>query len=279
MRAQAIKFSDERHLNDFKSVQGQLTVSNIMTPREEFICCSANEPVQNVIDRIPTIYDAVPVIDSTDTTDTSAPILGLLHRDRIPSRKMRAADCADPSAITEAHPANRKLLFYIHGLSGNPVEFVTDGSNVVGLVTPYDLERLPVRTALFAQIIDVERLMGDLIQERFPDTAEWEDRVPPSLREELRKGLERAQSRDGSGQAILSIGFGVKINLLTDCFEGTQDQPWIKQERHEIRIFRNNVAHGAPFPDVMELPTQVRNLLRLRSLIESRILELRGRDS
>tara|TARA_R100001530_G_scaffold133299_1_gene106513 strand:- start:278 stop:1123 length:846 start_codon:yes stop_codon:yes gene_type:complete len=281
VRKAVVEFSDERHLNDLKSVQGQLTLSNIMTPRHEFLCCTADEPAKSVMERIPTVFDAVPVIDATEPADTFAPIIGLLHRDRIPFRNktIRAADCADASAITEAHPSNRNLLVYIHGLSGHPVELVQEEGQVVGLVTPYDLERLPVRTALFAQIIDVERLIGDLIRERFPDTAEWEKLIAPNLRNELQTGLARARGAESSGHAVLSVGFGVKLDLLTHCFDGTQHKPWVIQERHEIRVFRNNVAHGAPFPDVMQLPQQVRNLLRLRTLISNRIVELRGQDS
>ena len=276
-----VEFSDERHLNDLKSVQGQLTLSNIMTPRHAFICCTANEPAQGVVERIPAVFDAVPVIDSTDATDTSAPIIGLLHRDRIPFRNstIRASECADSSAINQAHPSNRHLIVYIHGLRGHPVEFVQEDDQVVGLVTPYDLERLPVRTALFAQIIDVERLIGDLIRERFPDTGEWERLISPNLRSELQTGLARARGTESSGHAILSVGFGVKLDLLAHCFEGTRKKSWVLQERHETRILRNNVAHGAPFPDVMQLPGQVRNLIRLRTLISGRIAELRGQDS
>ncbi|EPX81147.1 hypothetical protein [Litoreibacter arenae] len=281
MSAGVVEFSEQRHLNDLKSVQGQLTLSNIMTPRHEFICCTANEPAQGVMERIPAVFDAVPVIDSTDATDTSAPIIGLLHRDHIPFRNksIRAADCADASAITQAHPSNRNLLVYIHDLSGHPVEFVQEDGQIVGLVTPYDLERLPVRTALFAQIINVERLIGDLIRERFPDTVEWERLISPNLRSELQTGLARARGAESSGHAILSVGFGVKLDLLAHCFEGARNKSWALQERHEIRIFRNNVAHGAPFPDVMQLPGQVRNLIRLRILISGRIAKLKGQDS
>ncbi|MEQ9695091.1 hypothetical protein [Shimia sp. SDUM112013] len=281
MSATMVEFSDERHLNDLKNVQAQLTLSNIMTPRHEFICCTANEPAQSVMERVPTVFDAVPVIDSANAADTSAPIIGLLHREKVPFRNktIRASDCLDGSAITQAHPSNRNLLVYIHGLTGHPVEFVQEEGQVVGLVTPYDLERLPVRTALFAQIIDVERLIGDLIRESFPDTDEWERLISPNLRDELQKGLARARGAESSGHAILSVGFGVKLDLLTHCFDGTQHRSWVIQERHEIRIFRNNIAHGAPFPDVMQLPEQVRNLIRLRTLISNRIAELRDQHS
>lgn len=280
MTSAAIQISDERHLNDLKSVQVQLTLSSIMTPRSNFVCCTADEPAHAAMARVDAIFDAIPVIDAIDPNDTSAPIVGLLHRDRVPfrNRMIRAADCADVSAISHGHPIDRNLLVYINALSGHPVEFVIDEGQVVGLVTPSDLERLPVRTALFALIIDVERLMGDLIQARFPDAAEWEARISANLREELRTGINRAQSHESSGQAILSVGFGVKLDLLVHCFEEMQHQSWVKQARHEIRLFRNNVAHGAPFPDVMQLPLQVRSVFRLRTLISNRIAELRGQD-
>lgn len=274
----AVAFSDERHLNDLKSVQGQLTLSHIMTPRDQFICCGADEPAARVFERVSEIYDAVPVVASSDPTDFTAPILGLLHRDRLPFRNssVRAEHCADTSALEMAHPSSRNLLVYINRLSGHPVEFVASEGEIVGLVTPYDLERLPVRTALFAQIIDVERLMGDLIKVRFPDTAEWETRISANLASRLRAGLKRAANNDSVGQPILSVDFAVKLDLLPHCFEGILHALWVSKESNEMRELRNVVAHGAPFVGVSKLPEQVRRLLNLRRLISSRISELRG---
>ncbi|MDW4496359.1 hypothetical protein R5H30_00060 [Sulfitobacter sp. D35] len=271
---------DDRHISDLKSVQGQLTLSHIMTPREHFICCGADEPAQGVMERVSEVFDAVPVVESSDPTDIAAPILGLLHRDRIPFRNstIRAADCADTSALKTAHPLDRNLLVYINGLNGHPVEFVASGSEIVGLVTPYDLERLPVRTALFAQIIDVERLMGDLINARFPDTAAWEERISKRLSGKLQTGLKRAIKNESVGQPILSVDFAVKLDLLPHCFEGPHDATWVGKESDEIRELRNVVAHGAPFANVTQLPDQLRNLLRLRGLISKRISELRGQS-
>ncbi len=259
MTSTIVQFSDERHFNDLKNVQGQLTLSNIMTPRDEFICCTADEPAQMVMERIPSVFDAVPVVRSSDPNDTSAPIIGLLHRDRIPfrNRTVRAAECANRAAITEAHPASRNLLAYIHNLRGHPVELVKEGSEIVGLVTPYDLERLPVRTALFAQIIDVERLMGDLIRNVFPDTYDWEQRISAHLEGKLKTGLKRALANDSVGQPILSVDFAVKLDLLSHCFEGTPNALWVRDESDEIRELRNTVAHGAPFSDVTQLPDQI----------------------
>ncbi|MBO9452275.1 hypothetical protein J7426_18525 [Tropicibacter sp. R16_0] len=278
MNAAVVEFSDERHLSDLMSVQGQLTLSNIMTPREQFICCSADEPAHSVMERVSEVFDAVPVVASNDPTDIAAPVLGLLHRDSIPFRNpsARAADCADTSALDKAHPSKRNLLVYINGLSGHPVELVSSESEIVGLVTPFDLERLPVRTALFAQIIDVERLMGDLIKARFPDTADWEARIAAHLAGKLRAGLKRAGKNDSVGQPILSVDFAVKLDLLPHCFEGTHYALWVSNESDEIRELRNVVAHGAPFADVTQLPAQVRHLLRLRGLMSKRISDIRG---
>lgn len=269
---------DGRHIRDLKSVQGQLTLSHIMTPREDFICCSADEPAYDVMERVSEVFDAVPVVDAKDPTDIAAPILGLLRRDRTPFRNssIRAGDCVDVGTVDAALPLDRNLLVYINGLSGQPVDFVASGSEIVGLVTPYDLERLPVRTALFAQIIDVERLMGDLINARFPDTAEWEHRIARRLSGKLQTGLKRANKNESVGQPILSVDFAVKLDLLPHCFEGSRDAIWVGQESDEIRQLRNVVAHGAPFANVAQLPDQLRNLLRLRGLISKRISEIRG---
>lgn len=280
MTAAMLEFSDECHLSDLKSVQGQMTLSQIMTPREQFICCGADEPAQSVFEHISEVFDAVPVVASNDPTDIAAPILGLLHRDRVPFRNSyaRASACADTSALQKAHQSSRNLLVYINGLSGHPVEFVSSGNEIVGLVTPYDLERLPVRTALFAQIIDVERLMGDLIKIRFPDTTDWEARIATSLLGKLRAGIKRASKSDSVGQPILSVDFAVKLDLLPHCFEGTYDALWVSKESGKIRELRNVVAHGAPFADATTLPEKVRHLLRLRGLISKRISEIRGQS-
>lgn len=273
--------SQEAHLSDLKNVQGQLTVASIMTQRNEFVCCTANESAQGAIERVPTFFDAIPVLDAADARDTSAPIIGLLHRNRIPfrNRLTRAVDCVDRHSIDQAQPSSRSLLVYINRLIGQYVEFVQENDDIVGLVTPYDLERLPVRTALFAQIIDIERLIGVLICERFPNTAEWESLISAGLRGDLRTGLERARAANSSGNPILTMSFAVKLDLLPHCFDRLQLKHFLTEERDEIRMLRNNVAHGAPFPDVMDLPRQLKNLMRLRALILHRTNELSGGDT
>ena len=110
-------------------------------------------------------------------------------------------------------------------------------------------------------------------------SVEWIGDQAINLRRELQTGLARARGSESSGHAILSVGFGVKLDLLAHCFEGSRQKSWVLQERHEIRILRNNVAHGAPLPDVMQLPGQVRNLIQLRTFILDRIAELRVQDS
>lgn len=270
------QFAGDRHLSDLKSVLGQLSVSHIMTPRSQFFCCSFREPAQRVMARVPDIYDAVPVVDSHNPQNTSARVIGLLHRDRVPFRNstISAAACADRSALETSHPVDRNLIDYILGLSGSPVEFVSSNGEVVGLVTPSDLERLPVRTALFAQIIDVERAMGDLINVYFPDTAAWEKEISPELSGKLKAGLKRARQNDSVGQSILSVDFAVKLDLLPHCFSGSMDAHWVNWESNKIRELRNNVAHGAPFPEITRLPEQVRNLLLLRRKILDKIEDI-----
>ena len=153
MTTDFVQFSEERHLDDLKSVQGQLTLANIMTPRREFICCTAKEQAQLVMKRVSPIFDAVPVIDSNDPTDTTAEIIGLLYRDKVPyrNRTICAADCADTSAASKAHSVDKNLLVYTQGIIDHPVEFVTDGSDIVGPIVVRDT--LDVRP-VFADLLD-----------------------------------------------------------------------------------------------------------------------------
>jgi len=268
----------DRQFADLTNVQRQLTLSRIMTPRAEFICCTSEETTQAVMARVPTIYDAVPVVEGNDPDNVLAPVIGLLFRDRVPFQNSAALvrNTMDTTALDNAHPLESNLVVYIHGMTGSPIEFVDGPEGIVGLVTPYDLERLPVRTALFAMIIDVEQAMGELINARLPDPSIWEKYISSGLRGELSRGLRRATQNDSVGQAILSVDFKVKLDLLQHCFERTAQVVWVTNEKDEIRELRNLVAHGAPFPNVKALPGQVRNLIRLRALIRGRIKEAVG---
>ena len=90
------------------------------------------------------------------------------------------------------------------------------------------------------------------------------------------KGLPVAFVNDSVGQAILSVDFKVKLDLLQHCFGRTEHAMWVTKEKDEIRELRNLVAHGAPFPDVTIIPKQVQNLIKLRRLIHDRIHEETG---
>lgn len=260
---------EELRAADLSAVQSQLTLSQIMTPRASFISCVAEDSVHASFAGVPDVFDALPVIAGSDPGDKEAAVIGLVHRDRIPFRNRSATvrGVMDVSTLTSAHDVDRTLIAYMNGLNGEPLEFVVSGDEVVGLVTPYDLERLPVRTALFALIIDIEQAIGELVNLRLPDPTGWETLVERKLQGALRQGLKRAKENDNVGQAILSVDFNVKLELLQHCFERTEFAWWDTAEKDEVRTLRNLVAHGAPLRDVGALPGQVRRLFRLRRLV------------
>lgn len=253
---------------DHIGVQELLTVREIMTPRDRFIACLAGETVFDAFADVPEIYDAVPVLAGNDKADVSAEVVGLLRRADVPNQRWLdpVDDHLDEYPVEAPIAPDLPILEFVERIEGEPVCMIANRDEVIGLVTLFDIERLPVRIALFAQLIDLEHEIGRLIEKAAPDTESWKFMLTKKVQKKaLDNGLKRATQRDSIGDAILSIGFSEKLAIVKHLAANCEVFQNGVASTSGIRSLRNRIAHGAPLGDVQRVPEIARRVKTLKT--------------
>lgn len=270
---------DHHHETDHRKIQDLLTVEQIMTVRDEFLCCSVNDTLGHAFEGIPEVYDAIPVVDGPSDNAT-ADVIGVAWRRDLRGRKplARVEEIIDERSVENPLAASTPMLDFARSASADRMSLVGDGSKVVGLVTVYDLERLPVRLSLFQHILYFEQRLGQAIMSLAPDESTWPD-LCPAKRPEIEDGIRRALRRDHLGAPILGIGFTEKVEIARKLLPDALGVGFNAALLDDVAPFRNDVAHGLPFRRVEDVPNRIRQIDDLLGQISpNRIQSIAPRD-
>lgn len=253
----------QHHETDHKNIQEVLTVRQIMTPRSKFLCCSTTSRIGEAFYGVPDVYDAIPVVDGP-AGDDSAELVGVIWRREVQGNKplARVEEILDERPVDRPLPATTPMLEYARSASADRVSLVCNGTEIVGLVTVYDLERLPVRLSLFQHLLYFEQRLGQVIEAIAPDEDTWAG-FAPSKREEIKAGIRRSRSRDHLGSPILGIGFTEKVAIARKMLPAAFGPVFKTGLLDHVAPFRNEVAHGLPFAKVEDVPERIRQIDRL----------------
>lgn len=257
---------------DHSALQAKLTVAEIMTPRVAFICATASETVASAFADVDPIFDALPVVDSADKTDPQAEIIGIIDRRWVKRPNVTTVASEMTEWNGEAIRADLPLLDFARTIRGDLMQFVSGGhkQRIGGLVTIFDIQRLPVRIALFAALTDLEEDLSALI-DQVSTPSEWLDLIPRDNRgliAEIERGLERAQRRDDLGSPILALSFGSKAAIFNGLTKQGRVSGFRDSVPHGIVRLRNDIAHGTPFSDIANIASVLSEAVSIHSKIK-----------
>ena len=257
----------------FETLHSGLTVELISTHRRDLKTCSLDDSLADVVTRNTEHYDHLPV------TEKGGRIVGLL----------RAADFADKPPpvgcvrdrycrLSEEHfiGADASILGFIRRADCRPCRLVVSGTGIVGLVTLSDLQKLPVRAALFALVTGLEISMFEAIKKEFPG-GEWRSCLSSGRLDKITEEIDKSKDLNNSVDDLLFTQFCDKRDILTrlSCFSSRKKE--VRNRLNEIqKKLRDKLAHAnnyAATPNAArEVCAVVRSLLELRKEIETRIL-------
>ena len=130
-----------------------LTVRLIMTPKDRFVTCKDDEMIADLVDRLKK-YDSLPVCGKETKYYVSKTKVEALPEEN-PSVKVKDIKqlISEINSISEDEPISQYFL-----LVGEPI-FVTKQNEVVGIVTPADLNKTPSKMLFYILISFFERLL------------------------------------------------------------------------------------------------------------------------
>lgn len=249
-------------------LQSSSTVESIATERESLSTCSIDERIDDVLARNLRGFDYLPV---TGTSERDGKFIeGLLHAAAFPNgQPVDGSVRGHFRTLSERDliGADASILSFIVEASESPCRLVVSGPRIVGLVGLADLQRLPVRAALFGLITSLEMTMAEAIR-RFSPDERWIEHLSAGRQMKVAEEMALSKSRDGFVDGLLFTQFCDKRTIVLKSLGLKGSKARNEARLKKIEVLRNNVAHAndyAASPDAArDLCAIVKDILSLQ---------------
>jgi hypothetical protein len=250
--------SDHRVALD--SFQAGLTVRLIATDRLKFVTCGSHEELSAVVARNRnTKFDFMPVVEEQR-------IVGLIELlsyrqgakcEGLVRESMRAL--SDGNLIG----GNASILAYIRQADLSPCCLVVSGTSISGLVSLSDLQKLPVRAALFGVVTYLEIVMTSSIRQEFAQSDEAIKQLSDARQALVREKCAKARKQDAFIDALLYTEFCDKVTIIKKRPKETWSKREFQRDMDRIQALRNNLAHANEYAASRESAMEVCGTVRL----------------
>lgn len=267
-------WASETNIDDdiIEKVQGTLTVDMIMTPRKELSCCKPTDNMEEIILGNTNGYSAFPVVDEHDQ------IIGIFRTDE-PTKALEEAGiavCSKMEALSEKLliGANDHILDYVMDSVNRPIQLVVSDRRIIGLVTPSDLQQLPVRVMLFSLITSLEIAMMRLIDTSYPGGyISWHKFLSSCRRKRVNDTIKESKNKDLFVRDILYTQLADKRDIMSKgkLLEGRRSRTQIEDIFKPIIDLRNNLFHANNYANTEQaaslLPDTIRSIIDIKDQI------------
>jgi hypothetical protein len=246
--------------NVFKTLHAGLTVDLISTPVADLKTCAPHELISDVIERNPEDFDFLPVVDG-------ARFVGMFNAAEYRDRRTLDTVWRRYSPLSEEYliGADASILDFVLDADQRQCRLVISGAKIIGLVSLSDLQKLPVRAALFALITGFEITMAELIRRLLPTDRDWLDLLAEGRQKKIEDQKSNAKEEDAYVDSLLFTQFCDKRDILKQRMR-EDDQDSFNESLIRIERLRNSIAHAndyasSPF-EAKKVCEVVRELLR-----------------
>ena len=275
-----------RQSEGFERAHESLRVSLIATPRDGDkgcpgvrVCHPEDSLAQVKSDNANSGFDYLPVEEACQND-----IVGLLDAKNYAS----SASEGDEQALVRDHMcslseadligADATILDFIKRVREKPL-LVVAGEKIQGLVAWSDLQKLPVRAAIFALVTGFELTMYEAIKAEFPGGDGWQEYLKDSRLNEVKGTYAERGGNNSDVDLLLCTQFCDKRTILEKhLFSDPQAKPSIPTSKgkfesavKKIEELRNRVAHANTYAmcwgEVEKLKQTVKALIDLREYL------------
>ena len=261
-----------RQSKGFEEVHAGLTVGQIAVLRPKLRICSAGNRVPEVRAR-----NRDPVFDYLPVEDAHGHLIGLLSNLAINNANRdgddaRVSEHMDPLSEADLIGAGTPIVALIGRIRQKPF-LVVSAQEVVGMVAWSDLQKLPVRAALFALVTGFELTMYEAIKRHFGKCDDWTKLLNGRRLCIAEKEYREQRERGSDVDLLLCTQFCDKRDILIKSFDFDIGKTKLKKELKAIERVRDDVAHANNYAMSFEQAEQLRatlgNLGELRNQIHS----------
>jgi hypothetical protein len=206
-------------------------------------------------------FDFLPVLEPTNTR-----IIGLVE-----IRPFMQRGAPDATVGTMMRPlseenllgADASILDFVRHADRQKCRLIVSDHQISGLVSLSDLQRLPVRAALFGLVTYLEIEMTNVIRHEFDGTEDWLDRLSKKRRDRLQAEIAKARFDDCLVDALLFTQFPDKATIVRKSPRFKFDVDTFENEFEKIRSLRNHLAHANDYATSPEAAVETSSTVRL----------------
>jgi hypothetical protein len=238
---------------ELKALIDRFTVKLIATPRVAFRTCAANETLDCVVERhrldsfdflpVTETKNDLPATGTKNESSNSHQIIGLLEIARFLDRSVDLSalvhDEMRPLSEENLIGADAGIIDFIRDADRQRCRLVISGRDISGLVSLSDLQRLPVRAALFTMVTHLEILMADSIRRKHAQPNEWLELLSEERRQKLLDEIERSRKADAFINELLFTQFSDKVTIIKKRVVISSKRTQFKRELGRVRALRN----------------------------------------
>ena len=225
--------------------QDALPVQLISIPRHQFRTCYARELVADVKASNTEDYDFLPVLKPWRTGGIAA-IIGLLEISTPTSASAVVEEVMRPLCEENLIGADASILDFLRDADHRPCRLIVAGRDITSLVSLSDIQRLPVRAALFAMVTHLEMTMADAIRRGYENT-EWMTKLPPERTAKIQTEIKGATTDDSFVDSLLFTQFCDKVTIIrkSEAFRDNKNE--FSKQMKSIQDLRDLLAHANEF--------------------------------
>jgi hypothetical protein len=226
------------------SIERGLTVSLIATFEPDLVCCPTNAQIGDLLASSKFgPFDYLPVM-------VERRIVGLL-----PLHQLRTGDTNHRHASDEMLTLDERrlisadvgILTFIELADEHPCRLVVRGTTIDGIVTLSDLQKLPVRPALFLLITHLELLMSETIRRHFQGSDAWIAILSPERQAKVTNKWERLNAENLAIDLISAAEFCDKRKVLLRSVDLSIGRNKGELQLKQIEKLRDSLAHSSDF--------------------------------
>jgi hypothetical protein len=251
-----------------RSFQNGLSVNLIATPRSLFETCAFDEELVSVIERNrENAFDFLPVTQSTSSKDkTKSPIIGLIEIAQFNSTanpRGAVRDYMRPLSEKNLIGADASILKFVRGADHQQCRLIISDTEISGIVSLSDLQRLPVRAALFAMVTHLEIIMTENIRRAFDGSDGWLERLSSDRQLKVRDKVAAAKTNDAYVDMLLFTEFADKVTIIRKSPNFSSSRTSFRRELSRIQTLRNDLAHAKNYAENRDAASGVCITVRL----------------
>ena len=254
------------------TLHSSLPVRLIATPRHSFKTCRTDEDLADIVANNDEAFDYLPVIDASQGAVET--IVGLLdvrsiNSPELPKRKV--GECMDPLSELLLIGADASILDFLMVADRQRCRLVVSESEIGGLVSLSDLQKLPVRAVLFALITQLESTMADAIRRECEKLDAWMSRLSKGRQKKVQDEINKSTDSDGFVDDLLFTQYCDKVAIILESSSFPWSKAKFKTDMKDAEKLRNRVAHANEYASTPAAAEEVCRTVRLLQCWNTRL--------